>query len=74
MGAIAARGAELLNYGNCGFLPMQFGELDPAVRLKLFPWAYRFVEDGRGAASNSAEPGITWEPAQLAALDRRLKP
>ena len=74
-GLIAREGARL-TYGNIAvFHPMLFADLDPARPLKLFPWAYRFVEAGRVSGEHYRGP---WDnvgtPAQLAALDRRLRP
>ena len=41
--------------------------------MKLFPWAYRFVDEGRVSGERFAGD---WDnvgtPAQLAALDERL--
>jgi MurNAc alpha-1-phosphate uridylyltransferase len=63
-----------LTYGNIGvFHPRLFGEIAPGTRLKLFPWAYRFVDEGRVSGERHAG---AWDnvgtPDQLAALDRRL--
>lgn len=63
-----------LTYGNIGvFHPMLFADIAPGTWLKLFPWAYRFVDQGR--VSGEHFRGL-WDnvgtPAQLAALDRRL--
>ena len=68
------RGAERLTYGNIAvFHPEIFHGIAPNVPLKLFPWLYRFVDEGR--VSGELFSG-TWEnigtPAQLADLDRRL--
>ena len=50
-------------------------EISPGAALKLFPWAYRFVEEGRVTGEHYRGP---WDnvgtPGQLAALDRRLAP
>jgi MurNAc alpha-1-phosphate uridylyltransferase len=65
-----------LTYGNIGvFHPMLFQDIAPGTWLKLFPWAYRFVDAGRVTGEHFRGP---WDnvgtPAQLAALDRRLSP
>ena len=40
--------APLLTYANIGvFHPGMFHGLPPGKKLKLFPWAYRFVDAGR---------------------------
>ena len=68
------RGGPRLTYGNISlFHPAIFREIVPGTWLKLFPWAYRFVEEGRVTGEHFRGP---WDnvgtPAQLAALDRRL--
>ena len=68
------RGAPTLTYGNIAvFHPAIFREIAPGARLKLFPWAYRFVEAGRVTGEHYRGP---WDnvgtPEQLAALDGRL--
>ena len=71
---LVTRAEPWLTYGNIGvFHPSLFRDIVPGTWLKLFPWAYRFVEEGRvtgehfeGAWDNVGTPG------QLAALDRRL--
>jgi MurNAc alpha-1-phosphate uridylyltransferase len=75
-GGLVAREGAKLTYGNIAvFHPLLFADLDPAARLKLFPWAYRFVEAGRVSGEHFRG---AWDnvgtPAQLAALDRRLSP
>ena len=68
------RGGPRLTYGNIAvFHPALFRDIAPGTSLKLFPWAYRFVDAGRvsgehyrGAWDNLGTPG------QLAALDRAL--
>ena len=65
---------ERLTYGNISlFHPSLFEDIAPGAHLKLFPWAYRFVEAGRVTGERFA--GV-WEnvgtPEQLAELDRRL--
>ena len=63
-----------LTYGNIAvFHPALFRGIAPGTCLKLFPWAYRFVDDDR--VSGERYDGA-WDnvgtPAQLEALDRRL--
>ena len=69
-----ARGAERLTYGNISvFHPMLFRGVARGARLKMFPWAYAFVDEGRvgGEHFRGAWDNIG-TPEQLAALDRRL--
>ncbi|HET9580223.1 MAG TPA: nucleotidyltransferase family protein [Usitatibacter sp.] len=73
-GGRVARAAPRLTYGNIAvFHPMLFRDVAPGTCLKLFPWAYRFVDEGR--VSGERYTG-TWEnlgtPQQLEDLDRRL--
>ena len=68
------RAGPLLTYGNIAvFHPQPFREVAPGAWLKLFPWAYRFVDEGRVSGERFAG---AWDnvgtPEQLAALDRRL--
>jgi MurNAc alpha-1-phosphate uridylyltransferase len=68
------RGGPRLTYGNISlFHPAIFREIAPGTWLKLFPWAYRYVEEGRVTGEHFRGP---WDnvgtPAQLAALDGRL--
>ena len=68
------RGGPRLTYGNISlFHPAIFREIAPGTWLKLFPWAYRHVEEGRVTGEHFRGP---WDnvgtPAQLAALDGRL--
>jgi MurNAc alpha-1-phosphate uridylyltransferase len=63
-----------LTYGNIAvFHPSLFRDIVPGTWLKLFPWAYRFVEEGRVTGEHFQG---AWDnvgtPDQLAALDRRL--
>lgn len=72
-GRITRRGPHL-TYGNISvFHPSLFRDIVPGTWLKLFPWAYRFVEEGRVAGEHFQG---AWDnigtPDQLAALDRRL--
>jgi MurNAc alpha-1-phosphate uridylyltransferase len=68
------RGGTALTYGNIAvFHPAIFREIVPGTWLKLFPWAYRYVDEGRVTGEHYRGP---WDnvgtAAQLAALDRRL--
>ena len=68
------RGEPWLTYGNIAvFHPDVFREIAPGTSLKLFPWAYRFVDEGRVTGEHFRGP---WDnvgtAAQLAALDTRL--
>ena len=68
------RGGPRLTYGNIAvYHPSLFAEIAPGTALKLFPWAYRFVDAGRvtGEHYRGAWDNIG-TPEQLAALDRRL--
>ncbi|HET7729367.1 MAG TPA: nucleotidyltransferase family protein [Usitatibacter sp.] len=73
-GGRIARGVERLTYGNiCVCHPSMFREVPRGAPLRLFPWAYRFVD--AGLVSGEHFRG-TWDnigtPAQLADLDGRL--
>ncbi|MGE0358280.1 MAG: N-acetylmuramate alpha-1-phosphate uridylyltransferase MurU [Burkholderiales bacterium] len=73
-GGRVRREGPLLTYANIGvFHPALFADIAPGSRLRLFPWAYRFVDEGRVTGERFAGD---WEnlgtPGQLAALDRRL--
>ena len=68
------RGGPRLTYGNIAvFHPSMFRDVAPGTSLKLFPWTYRFVDEGRVSGEHYRGP---WDnvgtAAQLAALDRRL--
>ncbi len=68
------RDAPRLTYGNIAvFHPRLFRDIAPGTWLKLFPWAYRFVDEGRVSGEHFRG---AWDnvgtPAQLAALDRRI--
>jgi MurNAc alpha-1-phosphate uridylyltransferase len=65
-----------LTYGNIAvFHPRIFRDIAPGTRLKLFPWMYRFVEEGRVTGERHSGPWDNVGTAeQLAALDRRLSP
>jgi MurNAc alpha-1-phosphate uridylyltransferase len=69
-----SRAAPRLTYGNIAvFHPALFADVAPGTWLKLFPWAYRFVDEGRVSGERFAG---AWEnigtPQQLEDLDRRL--
>jgi MurNAc alpha-1-phosphate uridylyltransferase len=69
------RAGPLLTYANIGvFHPAMFAGIAPGAHLRLFPWAYRLVDEGRVAGERF---GGVWEnvgtPAQLAELDERLR-
>lgn len=73
-GGRVRRGAERLTYGNIAvFHPALFGDIVPGTWLKLFPWAYRFVDEGRVSGERF---GGEWDNVgtreQLEALDRRI--
>lgn len=63
-----------LTYGNIAvFHPQPFRAIADGTRLKLFPWMYRFVAEGRVTGERYAGPWDNVGTAQqLAALDRRL--
>jgi MurNAc alpha-1-phosphate uridylyltransferase len=70
----ASRAAPRFTYGNIAvFHPALFADVAPGTWLKLFPWMYRFVDEGRVSAERFAG---AWEnigtPQQLEDLDRRL--
>ena len=72
-GRVAREGARL-TYANISvFHPAPFGDIPPGEPLKLFPWAYRLVDEGRVTGERYAG---SWDnigtPDQLAELDRRL--
>ncbi len=68
------RAGPLLTYANIGvFHPSMFAGIEPGTHLRLFPWAYRFVDEDR--VTGERYEGV-WEnvgtPEQLGRLDRRL--
>jgi MurNAc alpha-1-phosphate uridylyltransferase len=68
------RGGPRLTYGGIGvYHPALFEGIAAGTRLGLFPWAYRFADEGR--VSGELHRGA-WDnvgtAAHLAALDRRL--
>jgi N-acetyl-alpha-D-muramate 1-phosphate uridylyltransferase len=65
-----------LTFGNIAvWHPILFAELPAGESMKLFPWAYWLVDEGRVTGEHFTG---SWDnvgtPAQLAALDRRLTP
>jgi len=72
-GRVRLEGARL-TYGNIAvYHPQPFREFAPGERMKLFPWMYRFVQQGRVTGELYAGPWDNVGTAeQLAALDRRL--
>jgi MurNAc alpha-1-phosphate uridylyltransferase len=73
-GGRITRGGPRLTYGNIAvFHPSLFGQIAPGAFLRLFPWAFRFVDEGRVSGEHF---GGFWDnvgtPAQLESLDRRL--
>jgi MurNAc alpha-1-phosphate uridylyltransferase len=72
-GRVTREGAKL-TYGNIAvFHPAIFRDIAQGTRLKLFPWLYGFVDEGRVTGEHYRGP---WDnvgtAAQLAALDTRL--
>jgi N-acetyl-alpha-D-muramate 1-phosphate uridylyltransferase len=68
------RAGPRLTYGNIAvFHPAIFRDIAPGTHLKLFPWVYGFVDEGRVTGEHYRGP---WDnvgtAAQLAALDKRL--
>ncbi len=73
-GGRITRSGPTLTYGNIAiYHPALFRDVTAGTRLKLFPWAYRWVDEGRVTGERFA--GV-WEnlgtPQQLEDLDRRL--
>lgn len=77
MGLVAGRvtrAGPRLTYANIAiYHPQLFRDLPRGQALRLFPWAYRFVDAGRVTGEHYRG---TWDnvgtPGQLAALDARL--
>ena len=71
---MVTRDTPRLTYANIGvFHPMLFAGIAPGTWLKLFPWAYRFVEAGRVSGEHfRGDWDNVGTPAQLAGLDRRI--
>ena len=74
MGGLVTRDGPRLTYGNIGvFHPHMFEGIVAGTWLKLFPWAYRFVDEGRVSGERfSGEWDNVGTAQQLAALDERL--
>lgn len=73
-GGLVTRGSPGLTYANISvFHPGLFEGFAAGTHLKLFPWAYRFVEAGRVTGEHfRGDWANVGTPAQLAELDRRL--
>ncbi len=71
---LVTREPPMLTYGNIAvFHPGLFEAIAPGTHQKLFPWAYRFVEQGRVTGEHfRGDWDNVGTPAQLAALERRL--
>ena len=68
------RAGPRLTYGNIAvFHPSLFRGIVPGTWMKLFPWAYRFADEGRVTGEHFRGP---WDNVgtteQLEALDRRI--
>jgi MurNAc alpha-1-phosphate uridylyltransferase len=74
MDGLVTRDGPRLTYGNIGvFHPRMFEGIAAGTWLKLFPWAYRFVDEGRVSGERySGEWDNVGTARQLAALDERL--
>ena len=73
-GGLITRAGPRLTYGNIAvFHPVPFREIAAGTALRLFPWAYRLVDEGRVTGERYVG---SWDnvgtPEQLAALERRL--
>ena len=73
-GGRVSRDAERLTYGNISiFHPRMYAGIVPGTHLRIFPWAYQFVDSGRVTGEHFRG---AWDnvgtPEQLEALDRRL--
>jgi len=71
---LAAMSGDKLNYsGIAVYAPSLFATFAAGMKMKLFPWAFQFVEQGRVSAEHFRG---RWEnlgtPPQLAALDAAL--
>jgi N-acetyl-alpha-D-muramate 1-phosphate uridylyltransferase len=73
-GGLITRDGPHLTYGNIGiFHPAMFDGIEPGTWLRLFPWAYRFVDEGRVSGERfTGEWDNVGTAAQLAALRERL--
>ena len=63
-----------LTYASIGvYHPSLFRGIEPGTRLKLFPWAYQFADEGRVTGEHYRGPWDNVGTAeQLAALDKRI--
>ena len=73
-GGLVRRTGPLYTYANIAvFHPALFAGISPGTHLRLFPWAYAFVDEGRVTGEHFRG---SWDnvgtPAQLAELDRSL--
>jgi len=72
-GRVTRSGPKLTYGGISVFHPAMFQGIAPGTHVKLFPWAYRFVDEGRVSGERFSGP---WDnvgtPEHLADLDRRL--
>ena len=73
-GGRIVRSGPRLTYGNIAvFHPSLFREVVPGTWMKLFPWAYRFADEGRVTGEHYRGP---WDNVgtldQLEALNRRI--
>ena len=73
-GGRVTREAKRLTYGNISiFHPVMYRDIAPGTWLRIFPWAYQFVDSGRVSGEHFRG---AWDnvgtPAQLEALDSRL--
>mgnify|MGYP000047019314 FL=1 len=73
-GGMIVRREPFLTYANIAvFHPALFAGIGAGTHLRLFPWAYRFVDEGRVSGEHfRGEWDNLGTPAQLDALDRRL--
>jgi MurNAc alpha-1-phosphate uridylyltransferase len=73
-GGRIVRGRDRLTYGNIGaFHPGIFRDVPRGSALRMFPWAYGFVDQGRVSGEHfCGEWDNIGTPEQLSALDRRL--
>jgi N-acetyl-alpha-D-muramate 1-phosphate uridylyltransferase len=73
-GGRIVRREPFLTYANIAvFHPVVFAGVAAGTWLRLFPWAYRFVDEGRVSGEHfRGDWDNVGTPAQLEALDRRL--
>jgi MurNAc alpha-1-phosphate uridylyltransferase len=72
---VRVSGGDTLTYANIAvFHPRAFDDIAPHRVARLFPWAYRFADEDRmtGSVHDGAWDNVG-DPAQLAALDARLR-